>query len=1135
MPSSELTTRRHDKAASAATRQASVDINDPASEAPTHATELDRFPPMPSQNGEEARQRIVDLVLEEIARRKVAPRATYRLQFHNGFGFREAADAVTYLRKLGISHVYASPVWRARPGSEHGYDACSQQEFDPELGGQEGWDLFQSAVREQGMRVILDIVPNHMSTHWSNLWWNDVLENGPSSPFAKYFDVDWHPVKQELNGRVLLPVLGRQYGDALEAGDIRVEFQHGALTVRLGERTLPVDPKAAPLVLARRLDELRIALVDDAEALAEYESILTALDHLPSRNATTIEAIVERQRDKEVVKRRLRDLAARSEVIRSFIDGNVAQINGTPGDPASFDELDGVLGAQVFRLCHWKAAGDEVNYRRFFDINELTALCVEDADVFYDTHRLIMRLVGETVVAGLRVDHIDGLFAPEQYLWRLQWGYLAELVARALKETAPVSEPKNVAAQAEAATISPADGIHAHEGIKGDLSPDAAHDNELAPRIIVALCHRLGLPRPGSDDWRAILGRDVDATLAGEDAENAAQSVSAVAAGMDNVPLFVVVEKILGPHEPLPESWPVAGTTGYDFLQMCDGLFLPEEGWRQLKRDYARLVDQPSTFAEVAYDSKSLILRVAMSGELQMLAHHLNRISEQHRRSRDFTLNMLRYALREILVCFPVYRMYPGPAGVSQRDRHFVAQAVALAKRRNPATDPSVFDFVRDVLLLVHPPGLSEAAIHQRELFAGRFQQVTSPVMAKGVEDTTFYVYCPLLSVNEVGNGPEAPSVAPAAFHAWNKERARTFPQAMLASSTHDTKRSEDVRARLHLLAELPRPWRSAVQRWVRLNRRRRVEVDGLTAPSRNDEYLFYQSLLGIFPLEKDVPAAGPTLTERMGQYMDKAVHEAKQRTSWINPNDAYDRAVQDFVKTLLDDRRENRFLADVRKWQAPLATLGLVNGLAELVLKLTCPGFPDIYQGQETWALRLVDPDNRQPVDFRAHEQLLAEIARAAAGDGESCQALIRALATNLADPRTKLYVTWRLLELRRRLDPFFSNASYLPLTTSGAKAEHAVAFARVAEGSDAAAQPAVLVVVPRLVARLMEVNLEGPGTNLLPCGDQVWADTQIELPGEICGNFVNVLTGGQHVLNSRARVAELLGQFPVAVLAKR
>ena len=782
-----------------------------------------------------------------------------------------------------------------------------------------------------------------------------------------------------------------------------------------------------------------------------------------------------------MIKRRLRDLAATSETVAEFIARNVAEINGTQGQPASFDRLDTVLDAQCYRPCHWKAAADEIDYRRFFDINELAALCMEDPAVFFQSHRLVFRLLAEGDIGGLRIDHIDGLYAPEQYLWRLQWAYLAELARCRAGGAAQAHEQR-------AATI------------------DDAVWLRIAPTIVAVLCRALALPQPDNEDWIAVLGAEPGAeTMPQVDGRPEPTPSPAER----TIPLFVVVEKILGPHEPLPDSWPVAGTTGYDFLQMCDGLFLAGDGWQQLKRDYARTTGQTAPFHAVAHETKRLILRVAMASELQMLAHRLNHISEQHRKSRDFTLNMLRYALREILVCFPVYRIYPGPTGISQRDRQFVNQAVGVAKRSNPAIDASVFDFIRDILLLQHPEGLGPQAIRERELFAGRFQQVTSPVMAKGVEDTAFYVYAPLLSVNEVGNGPESPVVAPDAFHAWNHERARRWPHAMLASSTHDTKRSEDVRARLHVLSEMPRPWRAAVQRWMRLNRRRRSEIDGLPAPSRNEEYLFFQSLLGIWPPRGAVCEPRAKLIERMTAYMEKAAHEAKQRTSWINPNEPYDRAVRDFVATVLADRPDNRFVADVLCVQPGVAELGLVNALAELVLKLTSPGFPDLYRGQEEWSFRLVDPDNRAPVDFPRYERLLAELKHAAGSTGDHLHVIARQLTANLADPRTKLYVTWRLLDLRERTGGFFAAADYQPLQITGPKAEHALAFARVSAQVSDGRRRTVLVVVPRLVARLTEATLEADRPCRLPLGPDVWLDTQLEIPGSAAGTFVDAFTG--------------------------
>ena len=1087
-----------------------------------------------------AQRHIADLVLAELQQRRGAPRATYRCQFHGGFGFREAAAIVPYLRGLGISHVYASPILQARPGSDHGYDACDHQALDQDLGGAEAFDEWRATLAQHGLGLILDIVPNHMSTHTANRWWSDVLENGQNSPFAKYFDIDWNPVKLELHGKVLLPMLGNQYGNVLEAGELRIAYQEGAFFVHYADRLLPTDPRTTTGILSARLDELRAALSDTPEALAEYESILTALEHLPAVSDTRPEAMVERQRDKEVIKRRLRDLTAASPIVEQFISRNAADINGTAGDPASFDRLDAVLAVQPYRLCHWKAASDEVNYRRFFDVNELAALCMEDPEVFFHSHRLVLRLAAEGAVSGLRIDHIDGLYAPENYLWRLQWAYLAALAHRVWEsQPAEASQvPPDQSAAAGSSTAAPNGSPAASSPVfpKPDLGAAAGSGAawvDIAPPLIVELCRRLGLPEPADDDWVALLGTR---PITVESPPARGDAAAGALPGAGELPLFVVVEKILGPHEPLPECWPTAGTIGYDFLQMCDGLFVADDGWRQLKRDYTRLTSQTAPFDSVARDNKRLILRVAMGSELQMLAHQLNHISEQHRQSRDFTLNLLRYALREILVCFPVYRIYPGPRGVSERDRRFVTQAVAMAKRRNPAIDAGAFDFVRGVLLLEHPDGLSEASIRERELFAGRFQQVTSPVMAKGVEDTSFYVYCPLLSVNEVGNGPESPTSSPGVFHAWNQQRAACYPHAMLAASTHDTKRSEDVRARLNVLSEMPRVWRAAMQRWLRLNRRRRTEVDGQDAPSRSDENLFYQSLIGIWPVAPPDSATLAALVERMRAYMSKATHEAKEHTSWISPNEAYDRAVDNFVTSSMHDRRDNRFLTLLRAWLPRIAEPGFVNGLAALTLRLTCPGFPDVYNGQELWSFRLVDPDNRAPVDYSERQRLLAELQLTASGSADDVLAFTRQLAANLADPRTKLYVTWRLLTLRQRLSDLFASGRYVPLSISGERAEHAVAFARVpqqAPTGEGASGPNVVVIVPRLVARLIDAGSDGTAPWRVPLGADVWRETQIEVPPELAGTKVDVLTGVRRDWRGTVPLADLFADFPVVVLS--
>jgi (1->4)-alpha-D-glucan 1-alpha-D-glucosylmutase len=521
-----------------------------------------------------------------------------------------------------------------------------------------------------------------------------------------------------------------------------------------------------------------------------------------------------------------------------------------------------------------------------------------------------------------------------------------------------------------------------------------------------------------------------------------------------------------------------------------------------------------------------------MASELQMLAHRLNRISEQHRRSRDFTLNMLRHALRDILANFPVYRTYVGPSGVSDRDRRFVQMAIARARRRNPAIDPAVFEFTRQVLLLEHPEGLNERAIREREAFAARFQQVTSPVMAKGMEDTTFYVYCPLLSTNEVGGDPRMPTCSLADFHRENCERQAKKPQSLLATSTHDTKRSEDVRARISVLAELPGRWKQTVNRWARLNRRHSQEVDGLPAPSRNDEYVFYQTLVGVWPLSPPGADELHALAERLQQYMQKVGHEAKERTSWINPNAAYDQAVSSFIAETLRPSRRNRFLADVAEFHDQIIDYGLYSALSQVVLKLTCPGVPDLFQGQERWDFSLVDPDNRRTVDYEQRRWLLGEI-QAAAENAAGLQQMARQLAIAPHDSRAKMFVTWRLLSLRQQHPELFLAGDYVPLQVQGQEQRHVVAFAR-RYSAGTGQQQTLIVVAPRLIGQLLEKRTWEIGQPRAPLGEAVWADTEVVIPFSLQESTTNALSGDLvEARGETLRVAELLAHYPAAVLA--
>lgn len=1089
---------------------------------------------------------LADEVFESIAGRQSARGSTYRLQCNAAFKFQDGERIVPYLRSLGITHVYASPYLKALPGSMHGYDVCDPHQLNPDLGTAEEHARFIARLKDHGLGHVLDVVPNHMAASSLNAWWMDVLENGPSSQYAEYFDVDWLPVKGELAGRVLLPILGEQYGAVLESGQLKLDHAEGAFFLRYFDNVLPIGPKTTLPILSHRIDELKQALGESSEPFLEYQSIITALEHLPSDISTAPEARVKRQREKEVVKRRLKRLQSEHPEVEEHLRRNIEEFNGKPGEPSSFDRLDQLVSAQSYRLSHWKAAADEVNYRRFFDVNGLAAVCMENAQVFEDTHRLVLELVARGDVDGLRIDHIDGLFDPTRYLWRLQWAFLSELGRHLYEEKAAAlrswleEHPQTEAAPASAQALATdrESRIAAEAGGESRLSggssaavaelpastepapPQIPEWRDVRPAMLRMLCERLQLPPPDNE----FLGLSEGPT----DHEAAVYQMRPHAG--HELPLYVVVEKILGPDEPIPDNWATAGTTGYEYLHLLNGLFIDPQGLQQIFQSYSRFTGEKINFAEAVYRCKMLILRFSMASELQMLAHRLNRISEQHRRSRDFTLNTLRHALREILACFPVYRTYAGPAIVSDRDRRFVNQAIAHAKRRNPAIDAAVFDFIREILLLEHPEGLNERARLDREVFTGRFQQVTSPVMAKGLEDTAFYTYCPLLSANEVGGRPDAAVTSPENFHQDNMERQSQRPLSMICTSTHDTKRSEDVRARINVLTEMPHRWRKASNQWARLNRRYHRDVDGEPAPSRNDEYMFYQTLVGVWPLVRPTPAEHAELIHRLQAYMEKATREAKIRTSWVNPNTAYDEAVREFVAGVLQPRQGNRFLAEFQAFHEEVLDYGLYTALSQTVLKLLSPGVPDIYQGQEVWDFSLVDPDNRRPVDYALRQRWLGELQAATAAGSTSQLDLARNLARTPRDPRIKQLVTWKLLEQRRECAAMFAKGNYVPLQAKGAFANHVCALAwRVDAPSNGCRT--IVAVVPRLIAQLAAAAERGADPRCI-LDPSIWGQTRVELSFQSPSIWRNLFTGAEIGGEPSLPVGQLLADFPVAVL---
>jgi (1->4)-alpha-D-glucan 1-alpha-D-glucosylmutase len=958
--------------------------------------------------------------------RSPIPLATYRLQLNRDFTFAQATAIVPYLSALGVSHCYVSPCLKARAGSMHGYDIVNHDLLNPEIGSAEDFDRFVSALHEHGMGLILDIVPNHMGVMGSdNSWWLDVLENGESSVYAGFFDIDWHPLKDELHGKVLIPVLHDHYGAVLESGELKLVFHHerGEFDVSYRIHRFPVDPREYPRILQHCTDALSAQLGAQNPDLLEFQSLITAFGHLPGRQEASSDRAAERNRDKEIHKRRLAEVCARSQEIANCIVGAVDRMNGTTADPASFEELHELIKAQAFRLANWRVASDDINYRRFFDTDDLASICVERETVFEATHHLVLRLVADGKVDGFRVDHPDGLYDPAQYFERLQ---------------------RSIA-----------------------LAVNNSESN-------------------------------------------------------GNRSYYVVIEKILSGAERLPAEWPVRGTTGYDFANLVNGVFVDPAAVMRLDRIYRDFAGDDVDLDDHFYRCRKLIIRVALASELNVLANQIAKIALSKRHTCDFTLNSLRDALTEVISTFPVYRTYVSPSGISENDVRYIRSAIASAKWRNPATDTSVFDFVGEVLLTSIAEGQDLAYRNAVTTFAMKFQRLTSPVMAKGLEDTAFYRYNRLVSLNDVGGDLHRFGTTTPEFHLANQERLRGWPHTMLATSTHDSKRSEDVRSRINVLSEISGPWRLRVREWKRFNRGHKCLLNDRPAPSPNDEYLLYQTLVGAWPSEPlNDPDDWKTFCERMEDYMLKAIREAKQSTSWINRNTEYETAVSSFVRALLNPAAKNRFLEDFVPFQRRVARIGLWNSLSQTLLKLTCPGVPDIYQGNELWNFSLVDPDNRRAVDYIGRQQMLESIREWGHDPGAVS---IGPLLETPEDGRLKIYLIWRILCLRQQQADLFQHGEYLPLAVEGAKAKHVVAFARRFGTTRA------LVVAPRLVAGLLN------DTDLPPIGPRIWGDTRVLLPFRRCSEKGrNALTGEVLDLQKTDEyatigVSEALAKFPVA-----
>lgn len=971
------------------------------------------------------------------------PHSTYRLQLNKYFTLKDATELVDYLQALGISDCYTSSLLASRPGSLHGYDVTDHTKINPEIGTEEEFIEFASNLRKRNMGIIMDVVPNHMCVAGSaNPWWNDVLENGPSSPYASFFDIDWLPPKRDLASKVLLPVLGDQYGIVLENQEIQIAYEQGAFFADYYEIRLPIAPRIYTQILEPVVEDMKLQLGEYDPHILELESIITGLTHLPTRSETDSEKIRERMREKEIIKRRLWTLTeANADINRSIID-TVQKFNGVRGNPRSFDRLETLLTSQAYRLAFWQVAADEINYRRFFDINDLAAIRVEDPAVFTAVHQLIFRLMKEGWITGLRIDHVDGLFDPQSYFLDIQ------------REAVADSAEKYLYAGASSSSGLTQSGGHNESG----------------------------------------------------------------------KPCYIVVEKIFGQDERLRPDWAVYGTTGYGFMNLLNGVLIDTASHQHFLRIYERFIGEAQNFDDLVYECKKLILRVAMSSELHVLARRLDRISEQHRYSRDFTLNSQQYALEEVIACFPVYRTYirSNQSRVSDEDRRYILAAIRAAKRRNPATSPSIFDFIASILLLEDPEGLSSEGRADRRDFVMRFQQLTGPITAKGIEDTAFYRFHPLASLNEVGGDPQLFGVSVDFFHRQNEQRLQNTPHGLSATSTHDTKRSEDVRVRINALSEIPAHWYRAITRWRRLNRDLKISFDQTEIPDESEEYLLYQTLLGTWPLDPMNEEENAAFTERIEAYMIKAMREAKIHSSWISPNEDHERGMRNFIRALLEPRTDNRFLRDFIRFQATVARAGMFSSLSQTLLKIASPGVPDFYQGNEVWNFNLVDPDNRRPVDFAHRQQMLASLNE---DKNTDLTVVIDNLLKTPEDGRIKLYVTSRALNFRRDHAELFAEGSYLPLEATGERQNNVIAFARK-RGNEAA-----LIVAARFFTRLGSASQ-------LPVGSRVWGDTAVAIKGRPkAKSYRDIFTGEIIDIDNsedggKLRLKDVFAHLPLALL---
>lgn len=923
------------------------------------------------------------------------PLSTYRIQLHAAFPFDSASSILPYLQELGISHLYASPILKAKSGSMHGYDVIDPEEINPELGGEEKFNALIEKARSLSIGWIQDIVPNHMAYDSENHSLMDVLEKGKNSLFREYFDVDWDVPYESLHDRLLAPFLGSFYGTCLDNAEIRLHFYEGGFGLCYADSVFPVKVEEYPFLL--RLDWMAFEqkIGRGSEECARLLNIIQAFEKIGE-----VSDLKEQYQRIHTLKSELDDLCREKPLVAEYIDAILKRFNGQANQPATMNELDTLHLRQNFRLSYWKVSNEELNYRRFFTINNLISLNMGRKEVFDFVHKKIFALLSEQKIDGVRIDHLDGLYNPLEYLLRIR-----------------------------------------------QLFPDT----------------------------------------------------------------YIVAEKILDLFEPLSQCLSLQGTTGYDCLNFINGLFVEKKNEKKWNKMYAAFTHMNRPYDDLVLQKKHVFMDRCLAGDIYYLAYLLKKILGISRYGRDMTAYGLKRAIFEILAHFPVYRTYVFRDHRTYRDEGYIKQAVASAKNSN-STLYNELELIERILLLSYGPETPEPERQEWARFTERFQQTSPALMAKGMEDTIFYSYNRLLSLNEVGGNPSLFGVSIKDFHDYNIRKAHEWPHSLNATATHDTKRGEDVRARLNVLSEMTQEWSIFLKETAKVGKRLKKSLFGNAIPDRNEEYFIYQTMVGAYPFyEEEVPQ----FHERMKEYMVKALREAKIHTSWNNRDASYEEACVQFIDALFDRARAVHFWDLFLPFQKKISFYAIFNSLSQVLLKVASPGIPDFYQGTELWDLNLVDPDNRREVDFGKRTYFLQQIKR----KEHHIASLLQELWSHKEDGRVKLWTIYRLLKARNKLKELFQHGDYMPLEVKGCLQQHVVAFARRYEHSYA------IAVAPRLLSKLIQ---EGE----LPTGVSLWKDSSLLLPQEFPTTWTHALTGRVATRKNEILIGEILDSFPVGLL---